>query len=163
MRRCEVSISRTSMRRSRSCCVFSISGHSRHQMDEHSIFWKKKMMRTKRNGTFHHEAIHATLNAWKIDAIATERVFHNKNISSSLTTGAVIGLVHLIGHHHGIRVAEFTPQQVKEASGLGLTINKDTVKVVASRLFGSPIQSHHEADAALCALCVCLQARTVVP
>ena len=88
-----------------------------------------------------------------------ERVFHNKNISSSLTTGAVIGLVHLIGHHHGLPIHEFTPQQVKKASGLGATINKDTVKLVASRLFGSPIKSHHEADAALCALAGCLEAR----
>ena len=109
------------------------------------------------------DEIHATLDAWKIEAIAIERVFHNKNISSSLTTGAVIGLVHLIGHHHGLPIHEFTPQQVKKASGLGASIDKNTVKMVASRLFGTPIQSHHEADAALCALCGCLQARTVVP
>ena len=110
-----------------------------------------------------HDAIHATLDAWKIDGIAMERVFHNRNISSSLSTGAVLGLVHLIGHHHGLPIHEFTPQQVKKTSGLGATINKDTVKLVASRLFGTPIKSHHEADAALCALCGCLQARTVVP
>ena len=109
------------------------------------------------------DEIHATLDAWKIEAIAMERVFHNKNISISLTTGAVIGLVHLIGHHHGLEVHEFTPQQVKKASGLGALIDKDTAKLVASRLFGTPITSHHEADAALCALCGCLQARTVVP
>ena len=109
------------------------------------------------------DEINATLDAWKIDAIAMERVFHNRNITSSLTTGAVLGLVHLIGHHHGLPIHEFTPQQVKKASGLGATINKDTVKLVASRLFGSTIQSHHEADAALCALCGCLQVRTVVP
>ena len=110
-----------------------------------------------------HDEINAILDAWKIDAIAMERVFHNRNISSSLTTGAVIGLIHLIGHHHGLEVHEFTPQQVKKASGLGSTINKDAVKMVASHLFGTPIKSHHEADAALCALCGCLQARTVVP
>ena len=108
------------------------------------------------------DEIHATLDAWKIEAIAMERVFHNKNISISLTTGAVIGLVHLIGHHHGLEVHEFTPQQVKKASGLGALIDKDTAKLVASRLFGTPITSHHEADAALCALCGCLQVRTVV-
>ena len=109
-----------------------------------------------------HDEIHVTLDAWKIEAIAIERVFHNKNITSSLTTGAVLGLVHLIGHHHGLPIHEFTPQQVKKASGLGASIDKDTAKLVASRLFGTPIHSHHEADAALCALCGCLQARTVV-
>ena len=78
------------------------------------------------------DEIHVTLDAWKIEAIAIERVFHNKNITSSLTTGAVLGLVHLIGHHHGLPIHEFTPQQVKKASGLGAKINKDTVKLVAA-------------------------------
>ena len=45
-----------------------------------------------------HDEIHETLDAWNIDTIAIERVFHNKNITSSLSTGAVIGLVHLIAH-----------------------------------------------------------------
>ena len=39
------------------------------------------------------DEINAPLDAWNITGIAIERVFHNKNITSSLTTGAVLGLV----------------------------------------------------------------------
>ena len=108
-----------------------------------------------------HDEINATLDAWHIDAIAIERVFHNKNITSNLTTGAVIGILQLIAHQRGLPIHQFTPQQVKKASGLGANIDKNTVRFVASRLFGTPIRSHHAADAALCALTGCLQARTM--
>ena len=106
-----------------------------------------------------HDEINNTLDAWKITGIAIERVFHNKNITSSLTTGAVIGLVHLIAHQRDVPIYLFTPQQVKKASGLGAKIDKDTAKLVASRLFGTQIKSHHAADAALCGLCGCLEMR----
>ena len=55
------------------------------------------------------DIINATLDAWNITGIAIERVFHNKNITSSPTTGAVLVFVHLIGHHHDLPVHEFTP------------------------------------------------------
>ena len=49
-----------------------------------------------------HDEINATFDAWHIDAIAIARVFHGRNTSSSLTTGAVIGLVHLIAYQRGV-------------------------------------------------------------
>ena len=61
-----------------------------------------------------HDEINNTLDAWKITGIAIERVFHNKNITSSLTTGAVIGLVHLIAHQRELPIYLFTPQQIKK-------------------------------------------------
>ena len=106
-----------------------------------------------------HDEINATLDAWRITGIAIERVFHNKNITSSLTTGAVIGLVHLIAHQRDVPIHLFTPQQVKKASRLNAKIDKDTAKRVATRLFGTQIKSHHAADAALCGLCGCLEMR----
>lgn len=109
-----------------------------------------------------HDEINATMDAWHITGIAFERVFHNKNVNSSLSTGAVIGILQLIAHQRGMPIHQFTPQQVKACSGLCAKIDKDTAKLVASRIFKTKIQSHHEADAALCALCGCLQARTVV-
>ena len=106
-----------------------------------------------------HDEINNTLDAQGITGIAIERVFHNKNITSSLTTGAVIGLVHLIAHQRDVPIHLFTPQQVKKASGLNAKIDKDTAKRVATRLFGTQIKSHHAADAALCGLCGCLEMR----
>ena len=70
-----------------------------------------------------------------------------------------VGAVVCAAAQNYIPVIELTPQQVKRASGLGTKIDKNTVKAIASRLFGSTITSHHEADAALCALAGCLEAR----
>ncbi len=44
------------------------------------------------------DEINTTLDAWNITGIAIERVFHNYNVTSSLTTGAVIGILHFIAH-----------------------------------------------------------------
>lgn len=107
-----------------------------------------------------HDEINATLDAWNIEAIAIERVFHNHNVTSSLTTGAVIGILQFIAHQRGLPIHQFTPQQVKACSGLGAKIDKDTAKLVASRLFGTEIKSHHEADAALCSLAGILEQRS---
>ena len=107
-----------------------------------------------------HDEINDTLDAQGITGIAIERVFHNKNITSSLTTGAVIGLVHLIAHQRDIPIHLFTPQQVKKASGLSNKANKDNLIRAASGIFKTQIKSHHTAkDAALCALAGILQHR----
>ena len=106
-----------------------------------------------------HDKINATLDAQGITGIAIERVFHNKNITSSLTTGAVIGLVHLIAHQRDVPIYLFTPQQVKKASGLSNKANKDNLIRAASGIFKTQIKSHHTADAALCALAGILQHR----
>ena len=108
-----------------------------------------------------YDEINATLDAWHIDAIAIARVFHGRNTSSSLTTGAVIGLVHLIAYQRGVPIHLFTPSQVKCASGLGAQADKKQVLKIASGLFGTPLKSHHAAGASLCALTGCLQARTM--
>ena len=75
-----------------------------------------------------HDEINATLDAWNIEAIAIERVFHTHNVTSSLTTGAVIGILQFIAHQRGLPIHQFTPQQVKACSGLGAKIDKDTAK-----------------------------------
>ena len=109
-----------------------------------------------------YEAVYEMLNTqeYKFDAVAIEKVFHNKNVSSSIKTGKAIGAALTAAAQHDLPVIEFTPQQVKKASGLGANIDKDTAKVVASRLFGTQIKSHHEADAALCALAGILKQRS---
>ena len=63
-----------------------------------------------------HDEINATLDAWHITGIAIERVFHNFNVTSSLTTGAVIWILQLIAHQRGLPIHQFTPQQVKACS-----------------------------------------------
>ena len=94
-----------------------------------------------------------------IDAVAIEKVFHNKNVSSSIKTGKAIGAALTAAAQHDIPVIELTPQQVKSASGLSTKSKKNNLIRAASGIFRTEITSHHIADAALCGLAACLKIR----
>ena len=108
-----------------------------------------------------YEAVYEILNTKGLDitAVAIEKVFHNKNVSSSITTGKAIGAALTAAAQHDIPVIELTPQQVKNASGLSNKANKDNLIRAASGIFKTEITNHHVADAVLCALCGCLKMR----
>ena len=106
-----------------------------------------------------YEAVYDILDELDIDAVAIENVFHNKNISSSISTGKVIGAALTAAAQHNIPVIELPPQQVKSASGISTKANKDNLIRAASGIFKTQIKSHHTADAALCALAGILQHR----
>ena len=106
-----------------------------------------------------YDAVDALLAEHTIDGAAIERVFHNKNISSGISTGKVIGAALTAAAQHNIPVIELTPQQVKSASGISTKANKDNLIRAASGIFKTQIKSHHTADAALCALAGILQHR----
>ena len=95
------------------------------------------------------------------DRIAIERCFHNKNVSSSMTTGAVIGVVQLVGAQIGIEVSEYTPQQVKACSGLGGRADKKSVEKMMCKLLGRKRLNPHVADAAATAIAGVLHTSTV--
>lgn len=89
---------------------------------------------------------------YTIDAVAIESVFHNKNVSSSLSTAKVIGIVELVAYEHQLPVLMFTPQQVKSAAGTGF-ISKTKMAQISKRLLKQNTDaSHHEVDAAFCAI-----------
>ena len=82
--------------------------------------------------------------------VAVERVFHNKNVSSSISTGEVIGIVELAAAQNAIPVKMLTPQQVKKASGLTLKkADKTSMIRSMSRLFHvrEDVLNSHTADA----------------
>ena len=84
--------------------------------------------------------------------VAIERVFHNKNISSSLSTAASIGVIELAVEQSGIVSRMFTPQQVKvSVCGHG-GADKKSVKVYLEKLIGRSIRNSHVADACACAI-----------
>lgn len=86
------------------------------------------------------------------DKIAIERCYHNRNVSSSQSTGAVIGVVLLIAAQFGILVSEFTPQQVKASSGLGGGADKKAVEKMMCKIFRRESLNNHVADAVACAI-----------
>lgn len=98
----------------------------------------------------------------ELEAVAIERVFHNENVSSSISTGKAIGACMVaIGQFH-LPVIALTPQQIKKASGLTMKhADKDNLKKMASRIFKEKITNHHIADAAFCALAGLLKRRTI--
>jgi len=94
------------------------------------------------------------------DILAIERVYHNHNVTSSLSTGAVIGIVQLIAAQLGCcAVQEFTPQQVKAASGLGGRADKKHIQRMMCRLFKRERLNPHTADAIATALAGVLRGR----
>ena len=99
-----------------------------------------------------YRAVARLISENRVDVVAVERVFHNKNISSSITTGMVIGAVSVAALHHGTTVIELTPQQVKRASGLGGSAKKAAVQKVMCRLLKAKHLNPHVSDAAACAI-----------
>ena len=57
-----------------------------------------------------YEAVYETLDALDIGAVAIEKVFHGKNVSSSISTGKAIGAALTAAAQHNIPVIELTPQ-----------------------------------------------------
>lgn len=103
------------------------------------------------------KAVDALLDTHACELVAVERCYHNKNISSSQSTGAVIGVVMLAAAQRDIPVLELTPQQVKASSGLGGRCSKPQVAKMMSRFFKQryPL-NNHVADAAAAAIAGCL-------
>ena len=81
-----------------------------------------------------------------IDVIAIESVFHNKNVSSSMKTAGVIGILQLLAEHAQIRAELFTPQQVKSAVGIA-TADKQQMQRLIKKITGENTGTHHTADA----------------
>ena len=96
-----------------------------------------------------------------LDGVAVEKVFHNKNISSSISTGKVIGLSELVAYHGGVPCYLLSPQEVKRASGFGGSADKVSVKKAVSGIFQTEIKSHHVADAAIVGLAGLLKLRAL--
>lgn len=92
------------------------------------------------------------ISRYKPDFVAIENVFHNKNISSSMTTAMVISACELAAFKYDIPVQIFTPQQVKRAVGVWKDSDKKEMLRHVALLLGGEFKSHHLADAAACAI-----------
>ena len=125
----------------------------------HTIHWLVKTTSKKHFGERLdkiHEELTWLLDKYQPDAIAVESVNHGKNVTSSITTGGVLGVVALTAHVNDIEYSAFTPQQVKKVSGLGSKVSKDEMIRMSNLLLGCKLSSHHLADAAMVALAGCL-------
>ena len=89
--------------------------------------------------------------------VSIERVFHNQNISSSLSTAAVVGVCQLAAEQMGVATQMFTPQQVKAAVCGHGGVEKAVVKTFVGKLTGVLVKNNHIADAAAAAIAGLLQ------
>ena len=130
-------------------CVYN-DGNRYHLLESVRVRTKASASRGARLSQIQ-DAFAGVLTNYQVDCIAMERVYHNRNVSSSHSTAAVMGVLELTAHAHGIPVFSFTPQQVKAAAGVPGG-GKETMLRMASRVFRKEELSHHEADAAFTAL-----------
>ena len=103
------------------------------------------------------EAVADLSRQFDLNSIAIERVFHNQNVSSSITTGKVIGAVEVAAALRGIPTLELTPQQIKSTSGLGSQASKADMQAMMCRILDQKRLNPHVADACGAAIAGCLR------
>ncbi len=92
---------------------------------------------------------------YKPDEMAVEELFFNTNITTGIAVAEARGVILLAGIQNGLRIAEYTPMQVKNAiSGYGHAEKKQVMTMVASilRLKNVP-KPDDTADALAIAVC----------
>lgn len=111
-----------------------------------------KMLKTERLLRIH-EAVCRLIDIYQCELVAIERCYHNRNVLSSQSTGAVIGVCMAAAAREGLQVLELTPQQVKASTGLSGKCDKKAVVKMMSKILGESL-NNHVADAATIAGCL---------
>ena len=103
---------------------------------------------------------------WDVELISVEQVFHNKNVSSSLTTAGVIGIMELLSARKELPCYTLRPQTVKQAVGCFGNADKKSVTIAVKRLLKTQfeiLKNNHATDACACAVAGILEARSHLP
>lgn len=67
----------------------------------------------------------------KPDAMSVEKLFFARNVTTAMTVSQARGVVLLCGMQHGMRIAEYTPMQIKQAvTGYGKADKKQIQEMV---------------------------------
>jgi crossover junction endodeoxyribonuclease RuvC len=95
------------------------------------------------------------MNELAPDAVAVEQVFFQVNVRTAMSVGQASGLALAEAAARGCEVAQYTPNQVKEAvAGWGGAGKEQVAKMVQARLgLAAPPSPADAADAAALALC----------
>ena len=110
-----------------------------------------------------HDRIRCLLTEWDARFMSVEQVYHNRNVSSSMTTAGVIGIVELIAAQVDIPCHVVRPQAVKEAVGCFGNADKKSVTIAVKRLLHTTfeqVKTHHAADACAAAVAGILKERS---
>ncbi|OXM86832.1 crossover junction endodeoxyribonuclease RuvC [Paenibacillus rigui] len=95
------------------------------------------------------------LDKYKPDAVAIEKLFFNRNVTTAFTVGQARGVLMLAAVQKGIAIAEYTPLQVKQSVvGYGKAEKKQVQEMVRMLLHLSAAPKPDDvADALAIAIC----------
>lgn len=102
-----------------------------------------------------YDAMVQLIDKYKPDAVAIEKLFFNRNVTTALTVGQARGVLMLAAVQQGLPIAEYTPLQVKQAIvGYGKAEKKQVQEMVRMFLHLSAVPKPDDvADALAVAIC----------
>ncbi|AIQ14064.1 crossover junction endodeoxyribonuclease RuvC [Paenibacillus durus] len=102
-----------------------------------------------------YEGMLQLIDRYKPDAVALEKLFFNRNVTTAMSVGQARGVLVLTAVQRGLHVAEYTPMQVKQAIvGYGKAEKRQVQEMVRMYLKLSAIPKPDDvADALAVAVC----------
>ena len=112
-------------------------------------------MRTEERLSVIYQQLNAIIDHFKPQEMAVEELFFTNNVTTGIRVAEARGVVLLCGEQKGLRIAEYTPMQVKQAVvGYGRAEKKQVITMVTSLLgLKEPPKPDDTADALAIAVC----------
>ncbi|NCO10747.1 crossover junction endodeoxyribonuclease RuvC [Candidatus Saccharibacteria bacterium] len=82
-----------------------------------------------------YDSLTSIFDATKPDACSVEKLFFSKNITTAMSVAEARGVALLVARQHGVPIAEYTPQQIKQTlTGYGKADKKQMQEMVRLQL-----------------------------
>lgn len=109
-----------------------------------------------------YEDLHEIIKTHKPDIVAVEKLFFTSNITTAMTVSQARGVVLLVAQQNSIKLAEYTPLQVKmSVTGYGKATKKQVQEMVKKILKLNVIPKPDDAADAL-AIAICQSANAIL-
>ena len=83
-----------------------------------------------------HDDIDDILKEYSPDALAIERIFFQKNLNTALGVVQACGVIQALSSRRGLRVAEYSPTEIKAVVAGDGAADKEQVQVMVKKLLG---------------------------
>ncbi len=102
-----------------------------------------------------YKELNAIIDKFHPEEMAVEELFFTNNITTGIRVAEARGIILLCGEQKGVKIAEYTPMQVKQAVvGYGKAEKKQVIMMVTSLLrLPAPPKPDDTADALAIAIC----------
>ncbi len=111
--------------------------------------------RTEERLSIIYDGMEEIIRRYHPEEMAIEELFFNTNITTGIRVAEARGVILLSGQQHGLRIAEYTPLQVKQAVvGYGRAEKNQVISMVTNLLkLKRPPKPDDTADALAVAIC----------